>query len=399
LEQAVARVAALSRDEDDHYYDHLLGNYSTVRRFLPALYRAIEFSGAKAAEPVLGAIGFLKRIEGQAKPVMEEAPLGVLTRAWRKLVVQPDGKIDRRYYTFCVLDRLKEGILHHDIFVTPSERWSDPRARLLQGAAWESTRAHVCRTLDLSPTAEPKLAELARHLDEAYRRVADNLTTNSAVEIERVEGKDRLSLARLDKLEEPPSLIALRERVNALLPRIDITDAVLEIHGWTGFANEFTHLGGQSARVENLALSVCAVLIAEACNIGLEPLARSDVPALTLARLAWVQQNYIRAETLTKANARLVNAQMRIHLAEAFGGGEVASADGLRFVVPVRTLNAGPSSKYFNAERGITYYNFTSNQFTGLHGIVVPGAVRDSTLCSGWIARTANRSAAHRVND
>jgi len=142
---------------------------------------------------------------------------------------------------------------------------------------------------------------------------------------------------------------------------------VLEIHGWTGFANEFTHLGGQSARVENLALSVCAVLIAEACNIGLEPLARSDVPALTLARLAWVQQNYIRAETLTKANARLVNAQMRIHLAEAFGGGEVASADGLRFVVPVRTLNAGPSSKYFNAERGITYYNFTSNQFTGLH--------------------------------
>jgi TnpA family transposase len=69
---------------------------------------------------------------------------------------------------------------------------------------------------------------------------------------------------------------------------------------------------------------------------------------------------------------------MRIPLAEAFGGGEVASADGLRFVVPVRTLNAGPSSKYFHAERGITYYNFTSNQFTGMHGIVAPGAVRDS---------------------
>jgi integrase len=38
-------------------------------------------------------------------------------------------------------------------------------------------------------------------------------------------------------------------------------------------------------------------------------------------------------------------------------GGEVASADGLRFVVPVRTLYSGYNSKYFHVERGVTYYN------------------------------------------
>ena len=52
--------------------------------------------------------------------------------------------------------------------------------------------------------------------------------------------------------------------------------------------------------------------------------------------------------------------------------------DGLRFVVPVRTLNAGPNSKYFHVERGVTYYNFTSDQFSGFHGIVVPGTLHDS---------------------
>ena len=56
----------------------------------------------------------------------------------------------------------------------------------------------------------------------------------------------------------------------------------------------------------------------------------------------------------------------------------MASADGLRFVVPVRTVNAGPNSKYFGTGRGITYYNFTSDQFTGFHGIVIPGTLRDS---------------------
>ena len=46
--------------------------------------------------------------------------------------------------------------------------------------------------------------------------------------------------------------------------------------------------------------------------------------------------------------------------------------------MPVRTLNAGPNRKYFNADRGVTYYNFTSDQFTGFHAIVIPGTLRDS---------------------
>ena len=41
-----------------------------------------------------------------------------------------------------------------------------------------------------------------------------------------MNGKDRLTLTGLDKLDEPPSLIALREQVDALLPRIDLTDAL-----------------------------------------------------------------------------------------------------------------------------------------------------------------------------
>jgi hypothetical protein len=79
-----------------------------------------------------------------------------------------------------------------------------------------------------------------------------------------VNGKDRLTLTGLDKLDEPPSLIALREQVDALLPRIDLTDAILEIHGYTGFAYEFTHISQNNARLDNLALSICAVLAAEA---------------------------------------------------------------------------------------------------------------------------------------
>ena len=65
---------------------------------------------------------------------------------------------------------------------------------------------------------------------------------------------------------------------------------------------------------------------------------RPEVTALSRSRLSWAKQNYVRADTLTAANAKLVAAQNDIDLVHAWGAGEVASADGLRFVVPIRTI-------------------------------------------------------------
>ncbi len=93
-----------------------------------------------------------------------------------------------------------------------------------------------------------------------------------------------------------------------------------------------------------------------------------------------MNQKLVRDDTLSAANALLVAAQNTIPLAHAWGGGEVASADGIRVVVPVKTVHAGPNPKYFGRERGVTYYNLVSDQFTGLHGITVPGTLRDSLI-------------------
>jgi TnpA family transposase len=130
--------------------------------------------------------------------------------------------------------------------------------------------------------------------------------------------------------------------------------------------------------VEDLALSLSAVLLAEACNIGLRPVIQPGIAALTRDRLSWVRHHFVRAETITRANACLVQAQRAIPLAQIWGGGYVASVDGIRFVVPVRSVNTGPNPHYFGQGRGVTYLNYTSDQFTGLGGLVIPGTIRDS---------------------
>ena len=293
--------------------------------------------------------------------------------------------IDRTAYTFCVLDKLQSALKHRDVFISPSWRYADPRANLYSGSEWEAIRPMICRSLNL--TIDPMLAitSLTDELHQVYRLVAANIDNNPAVRFETVKGNEELILTQLDALDEPPSLKALRAAVKAKLPRVDLPEMVLEIATRTGFADGFTHINEGSARAEDLLISLCAELLADACNTGREPFVREDIPALKRDRLVWVDQNYIRNETIMAVNAILVSAQNQIPLARKWGGGDIASADGMRFVVPVRTVHAAPNPKYFKSGRGVTWYNLLSNQRTGLNAVTVPGTLRDSLILLGVV--------------
>ena len=48
-----------------------------------------------------------------------------------------------------------------------------------------------------------------------------------------------------------------------------------------------------------------------------------------------------------------------------WGGGLLASVDGLRFVVPVKSIDTGPSPKYYDYKRGVTWLNAVNDQVAG----------------------------------
>ena len=368
---ALEQIDTLIRPPGDLYFDELRAQNGKLR-FVPAVLRSVSFNAAPAGQPVLDAVRHLRAADGRG--LSPSAPLGFVSSGWKRQVRARDGSIDKVAYRLCLLESLRAAIRRRDIFASPSIRYADPRLGLLSGPAWEAARPAICRTLGLSTDAAAEVARLTGRLDAAYQDTTARLPENSDVKIENGE----LVLSALDKLEEPASLVALKAAVAARLPRVDLPELLLEMPARTGFAAGFTHASEGGARAGDVATSICAVLLAEACNTGFEPLIRRDTPALRRSRLSWVRQNYVRAETLTRANATLVAAQNRIPLARAWGGGDVASADGLRFVVPIRTIHSGPNPHYFGPERGVTFYNLVSDQFTGLNGITVPGTLRDS---------------------
>lgn len=378
LAESITTVKDLARPYDDNFHDELMAQYGRVRRFLPKLLNDIVFKAAPAGEITLRAFNYLVDMGLSRKQILAEPPVDIITNPWKRLVFDSEGRVTKQGYTLCFLEKLQDALRRRDIYAENSDRWGDSRAKLLQSTEWKAKRKQVCRALGHPVSPQEAVAKLTHQLDVTYKQVANKFNDNDKVNLDHSTKHPSLTITNLNKLDEPSSLTRLSEQVNKLLPTIDLAEVLLELHAKTGFADEFTHVSESNARVEDLPVSISAVLLAEACNIGLEPLIKHHIPALTRHRLNWVKQNYLRAETIIRANARLVDYQATLPLAKKWGGGEVASADGMRFVTPIRTINSGPNRKYFGSNRGITWYNFVSDQYSGFHGIVIPGTLRDS---------------------
>ena len=321
LAESVEKVNELARPQDTNFQDEMVEQYGRVRRFLPALLRDLHFRAAPDGEHTLAAIHYLAELNGSKKRILDDAPEHIISGPWKRLVYDADGRIQRAGYSLCLLERLQDALRRRDIWLENSDRGGDPRQKLLQGEEWQAQRVPVCRALG-HPTNGSKASEqLAAQLDETWKTVASRFDRNTAVDICNEGKHPSLTISSLDKLDEPPALIQLSSRVRQLLPPVDLTELLLEIDARTGFTREFSHVSESGARAQDLHISLCAVMLAEACNIGHEPLIKHNIPALTRHRLSWVKQNYIRAETLVSANARLVDFQSSLALAGYWGAG------------------------------------------------------------------------------
>ncbi len=91
----------------------------------------IAFDAPPAGRPVLEALESLRALEGRPGRVnASSVSLKVVTGRWRALALaNPQlaaGELDRRAYSFCVLEALVAALDRRDVFVTRSGRFTDP---------------------------------------------------------------------------------------------------------------------------------------------------------------------------------------------------------------------------------------------------------------------------------
>ncbi|MEU0186281.1 Tn3 family transposase [Streptomyces sp. NPDC006207] len=335
----------LDSDADEAWRSMLVSRFGTVRPFLKLLVKVVDFGATPEGEAVLDALKSLPDLMGRKKVGPAEIDNGLLAGSWRRLVLSAPhlepGTVDWKAYTFCVLEQLHRMLRSKQVFAKNSSKWGDPRAKLLDGT---------------------------------YREVAGRLPDSAQIVF---DDDGRLHFAALEPEPEPASLLDLRAAVNAMLPRVDLPEVLLEVFSWTGADQAFTSVTGAGPRLKDLHVTIAALLVAHGCNVGYTPVI-GGADALKYGRLSHVDQTYLRLATYRAANATLIEHQASIGLAQAWGGGLVASVDGMRFVVPAPSVYARPNPKYLGRRGGATWLNMINDQAAGLGGKVVAGTPRDS---------------------
>ena len=296
----VAEAKALSRSEEFDPFQKLGEHYAGVRRWAPEFLEALTFQGVSAVAPLLDAIEVLRDMNRTAASSLpESAPTAFIRPRWARHVLA-DGVINRRNYELCVLSELRDRLRAGDIWVTGSQQHRSFEERLISRETLEEMQRG--KTLPIMVDADFGRFIAGRRVTLDERLMAIEAKAKDGLLPDVTINKGVLKITPIVR-STPPEAEALAVRLNAMLPRIRITDLLSEVAGWTLFTDRFTHLRtGEPAANSQVLLTG---ILADGLNLGLTRIAEA-CPIASPGQIAWTSDWHIRDETYDLALQCLV---------------------------------------------------------------------------------------------
>lgn len=162
-----------------------------------------------------------------------------------------------------------------------------------------------------------------------------------------------------------------------MLPRVKLTDVLMDIVEITGFHEQFTHASNNRKPDKDETILIMSALLGMGTNIGLSKMADAT-PGVTYKKLANASQWRMYEDVMIRAQATLVNFHNKLHLPFYWGDGTTSSSDGMRMQLGVSSLHAD-SNPHYGTGKGTTIYRFTSDQFSSYYTKIINTNSRDAT--------------------
>jgi TnpA family transposase len=323
----------------------------------------------------LAAIETIRELNAtRQRKLPEDAPIDFIPPDWIGYVIEDDEQLNRRYYEMCLLWQMREALRSGNLWIEGSRRYTNPESYLVPPKRWPAMRTETGRLMKVPEDGQIRFEQRAEEFKLAVDHLAERLTVRDRVRIE----DGQLVVSPPEAEVRPASSEELEELIVERLPRIDLPALLIEVDRWVSFSDAFTHAGGSPSRKPGLRPNLYAGILAQSGNFGLRQMARMS--GFGYQQLLWATNWYLREETLRQATTRLVDYHFRLPLARMLGGGTLSSSDGQRFPVAVKTANATALPRYFGYGRGLTFYTWTSDQYSQFGTKVIPATMRDATV-------------------
>ncbi len=372
LTRCVAEAADLADPRTVDGRGELLARYATVRAFAPALLATFAFRGGPPAAALLRALDVLREMYAKGRRALPaRVPTGFIRRSWRPFV-QLDGALDRKAYEICVLSELRDRLRAGDVWVEGARQYRDFESCLVPRETFAALDAGAALPVAVGRDGAAHLAALRPGLDATMEEVARLAASGRLVDVDLSGGALRIAPIRD---ATPPEAETLNRAAYDLLPRVKITDLLLEVDRWTGFAACFTH--ARSGLPADNAGAVLTAVLADGINLGLTRMAEA-CRGFTMRQLAWAHDWHIREETYAAALVRLIDAHRALPLAAVWGDGRTSSSDGQFYRAGGRAAATGDINARHGNEPGVAFYTHVSDQYGPFHTKVIAATASEA---------------------
>ncbi|MGE7543608.1 Tn3 family transposase [Sporosarcina newyorkensis] len=367
---SVEEAQELARPADYDYLDLLQKRFYSLRKYTPTLLRVLEFHSTKANEPLLQAVEIIRGMnESGKRKVPDDSPVDFISKRWKKHLYEDDGTINRHYYEMAILTELREHVRAGDVSIVGSKQYRDFEEYLFSEDTWNQTKGNT--RLSVSLSFEDYMTERTSSLNERLKWLSSNSNKLDGVSLE----KGKLSISRLEK-DVPEEAKKFSASLYQMLPRIKLTDLLMDVAYLTGFHEQFTHASNNRKPDKEETIIIMAALLGMGMNIGLSKMAEAT-PGLTYKQLANVSQWRMYEDAMNKAQAVLVNFHHKLQLPFYWGDGTTSSSDGMRMQLGVSSLHAD-ANPHYGTGKGATIYRFTSDQFSSYYTKIIHTNSRDA---------------------
>jgi len=371
LVASVEEAKNLARPVDYDYLDLLGKKFYALRKYTPTLLKSLEFRSTKSSESLMRAVDIIRDMNETGKrKVPEGAPLEFVSNRWHKHVYDDDGTINRHYYEMAILTELRNYIRSGDVSIVGSRQHKDFDEYLISKEDWGKIAP--------SQTNLAVNGSVSEYLDERVESLLKRLEWLSS----NVEGLEGVNLdngkLHIDRLERdvPDEARDFSVSLYELLPRIKLTDLLMDVARWTGFHEQFVHASTNRVPSEEEIVVIMATLMAMGTNVGLTKMAEAT-PGISYRQMANVAQWRLYEDAMNKAQAVLVNFHHRLSLPSYWGDGTTSSSDGMRVQIGVSALHAD-ANPHYGTGKGATIYRFVSDQFSSFYTKVINTNARDA---------------------
>ncbi|MBB3589533.1 TnpA family transposase [Sphingomonas sp. BK481] len=341
--------------------------YATLRKFAPLLIEVLEFQSGRGSAASVKAIDLLRDLNASGKrDVPVDAPMP-FRKEWRRLVVGPDGRINRRLYETATMAHIRNKLRSGDIWVARSSGYRQFDSYLLPA----EVSAPIVAGLNLPPSADAWLAERTSSLDQRLKRFAHNLSNGLLEGVRLADGRLQITPVRT----EPDSHAkALGNRIDGLMPRVRITELLHDVASETGFLAGFTNL--RTGRQSDNLNALLAAILADGTNLGLARMAAAS-QGVTRDQLVWTKDAYVREDSYHRALSILVDAHHRLPIASTWGAGTTSSSDG-QFFRGGKRMAVGDINARYGVDPGFSFYTHVSDQHAPYNVTVISAATHEA---------------------